>query len=97
MKTSIVFQHMKIIVMLFLAQGTLVRLIICWKYLNIKGNKGPIHTITRPPNQYPNYKTSIDIKPMDDYKGSTVIFDDILGARNSSQMENLLREEDMRF
>ena len=51
------------------------------------GNKGPFHKITRYPNQYPNYKTSTDIKPIDKYKGSLVIFDDMLGARNCSQMD----------
>ena len=29
------------------------------------GNKGPIHVLTRSFNQNPNYKTSIDIKPID--------------------------------
>ena len=49
-------------------------------------NKRPIHIITRYPNQYPNYKTSTEIKPINKYKGSIVIFDDMLGARNSSQI-----------
>ena len=50
-------------------------------------NKRPIHKITRSPNQYPNYKTSTDIKPINKYKGSVVIFDDMLGAKNSSQID----------
>ena len=50
------------------------------------GNKRPIHIITRSPNQYPNYKTDTEIKPINKYKGSIVIFDDMLGARNSSQI-----------
>ena len=50
-------------------------------------NKRPIQIITRSPNQYPNYKTSTDIKPKNKYKGSVVIFDDMLGARNSSQID----------
>ena len=50
-------------------------------------NKGPIHIITRSPNQYPNYKTSNEIKPINKYKGSVVIFDDMLGAKNSSQID----------
>ena len=47
-------------------------------------NKGPIHIITRSPNQYPNYKTNTEIKPIHKYKGSVVIFDDMLGPRNNS-------------
>ena len=43
------------------------------------GNKRPIHIITRSPNQYPNYKTNNEIKPIKKYKGSIVIFDDMLG------------------
>ena len=50
-------------------------------------NKRPIHIITRPSNQNPKYITSIDIKPIDKYKGSVVIFDDMLGAGNSSQID----------
>ena len=50
-------------------------------------HKKPIHIITRSPNQYPNYKTSIDIKPLNKYKGSVVIFDFMLGAPNSSQID----------
>ena len=57
------------------------------KILEKIGNKRPIHKITRSPNQYPNYKTSTDIKPINKYKGSVVIFDDMLGARNSSQID----------
>ena len=51
------------------------------------GSKRPIHIKTRSPNQYPNYKTSNEIKPINKYKGSVVIFDDMLGARNSSQID----------
>ena len=57
------------------------------KILEKIGNKRPIHIITRSPNQYPNYKTSTDIKPINKYKGSVVIFDDMLGASNSSQID----------
>ena len=62
------------------------------------GNQGPIHIITRSPNQYPNYKTSNEIKPINKYKGSVVIFDDMLGARNSSQIDEFYtrgRHEDL--
>ena len=62
------------------------------------GNKRPIHIITRSPNQYPNYKTSTEIKPINKYKGSVVIFDDMLGARNSSQIDEFFtrgRHEDL--
>ena len=62
------------------------------------GDKRPIHTITRSPNQYPNYKTSNEIKPINKYKGSIVIFDDMLGAKNSSQIVEFFtrgRHEDL--
>ena len=57
------------------------------KVLEKIGNKRPVHVITRSPNQYPNYKTSNEIKPINKYKGSVVIFDDMLEARNSSQID----------
>ena len=59
------------------------------KILEKIGNKRPIHIITRSPNQYPKYRTSTDIKPINKYKGSVVIFDDMLGARNSSQLDEV--------
>ena len=65
------------------------------KVLEKKGNKRPIHIITRSPNQYPNHKTSNEIKPINKYKGSVVIFDDMLGAKNSSQIDEFSPEEDM--
>ena len=51
------------------------------KVLEKTGNKRPIHIITRYPNLYPNYKTSTEIKPINRYKGSIVIFEDMLGAQ----------------
>ena len=57
------------------------------KVLEKIGNKRPIHIITRSPNQYPNYKSSTEIKPINKYKGSVVIFDDMLGAKNNSQID----------
>ena len=57
------------------------------KVLEKIGNQRPFLIITRSPNQYPNYKTSNEIKPLNKYKGSVVIFDDMLGARNSSQID----------
>ena len=51
------------------------------------GNKRPIHIITRSPNQCPKFKTNNEIKTKDKYKGSVVIFDDMLGAGNSSQLD----------
>ena len=57
------------------------------KVLEKIGNQKPIHIITRSPNQYPNYKTSNEIKPINKYKGSVIIFDDMLGAKNSSQID----------
>ena len=62
------------------------------------GNKRPIHIITRSPSQYPNYKTSNEIKPKNKFKGSVVIFDDMLGAKNSSQKDEVFtkgRREDL--
>ena len=57
------------------------------KVLEKRGNQRPIHIITRSLNQYPKYKTSNEIKPINIYKGSVVIFDDMLGAKNSSQID----------
>ena len=68
------------------------------KILEKIGNKRPIHIKTRSPNQYPNYKTSIEIKPINKYKGTIVIFDDMLGARNSSEIDEFFtrgRHEDL--
>ena len=68
------------------------------KVLEKIGNQRPIHIITRSPNQYPNYKTSNKIMPINKYKGSIVIFDDMLGARNSSQIDEFFtrgRHEDL--
>ena len=68
------------------------------KVLEKISNKRPIHIITRSPNQYPNYKTSTEIKPKNKYKGSVVIFDDMLGAKNSSQIDEFFtrgRHEDL--
>ena len=56
------------------------------KVLEKMRNKRPNHIITRSSNQYPNYKTSNEIKPINKYKGSVVSFDDMLGAKNSSQI-----------
>ena len=57
------------------------------KVLEKIGDKRPIHIITRSPDQYLNYKTSNEIKPINKYKGSVVIFDDMLGSKNSSQID----------
>ena len=51
------------------------------KVLEKIGEQRPIHIRTRSPNQYPNYKTSNEIKPIHKYKGSVVIFDDMLGLK----------------
>ena len=61
-----------------------------------KGNKRPIHTITRSPNLYPNIKQVK--KPINKYKGSVVIFDNMLRAINSSQIDEFYtrgRHEDL--
>ena len=68
------------------------------KVLKKIGNQRPIHIITRSPNQYPNYKTSNEIKPINKYKGSVVKFDDMLGAKNKSQIDEFFtrgRHEDL--
>ena len=68
------------------------------KILEKIGNQRQIHIITRSSNQYPNYKTSNEIKPINKYKGSVVIFDDMLGAKNSSQIDEFFtrgRHEDI--
>ena len=68
------------------------------KVLEKIGNKRPIHIITRSSKQYANYKTSTEIKPINKYKGSIVVFDDMLGARNSSQIGEFFtrgRHEDL--
>ena len=68
------------------------------KILEKIDNKRPIHIITRSPNQYPNYKASAEIKPINKYKGSVVIFHDMLGARNCSQIDEFFtrgRHEDL--
>ena len=68
------------------------------KILEKIGNKRPIHKITRSPNQNPNYKTSSEIQAINNYKGSVNIFDDILGAKNSSQIDEFFtrgRHEDL--
>ena len=66
------------------------------KILKKIGHKGSIHIITRSPNQNPNNKPSIDIKPIDKYEGSVVIFDDMLGGKNSSQVVTFTQEGDMK-
>ena len=56
------------------------------KKLEKIGDKRPIHIITRLPNQYSNYRLNYEIKPTNKYKGSVVIFDDMLGVKSSSQI-----------
>ena len=57
------------------------------KILEKIGNKRPIQLITRSANQYPNYKTTTDTKPIHRYRGSVVDSDDMIEARNSSQID----------
>ena len=59
------------------------------KILQKIDKKRPIYIITRSPNQYPNYKTSNETKPINKHKGSVVFFDDMLGAKNSSQIDEI--------
>ena len=72
--TTLIFHHMKIELMLLSDPETLVKRFICLKYLKKIGDQRPIHIITRSPNQYPNYKTSNEIMPINKYKGSIVFF-----------------------
>ena len=58
------------------------------KTLEKTGNKRAIHILTRLPDQYPKYKTSNENKPIDKYKETVVIFIDMLGARNSSEIDD---------
>ena len=51
------------------------------------GNKRPV----RSPNQYPNYETSNEIKPIGKNKESVVGFDDMLGALKSSQINEFYK------
>ena len=62
------------------------------KILEKKRNKRPTLILTISLYQYPNYKTSNEIKPIDKYEGSIVNFDDMLGARNSSQIEEIFNK-----
>ena len=57
------------------------------KILEKTDNKRPIHIITRSSNQYPNYETSNEIKPINKYKVGIVIIDDMLWVPNSSQID----------
>ena len=59
------------------------------KVLEKIGKKRPNHIITRSPNEDSNFKTSPEIKPINKYKGSIVIFDDMLAARNCPQIDEL--------
>ena len=68
------------------------------KVLEKTGDKRPIHIINQSSNQYPNYKTSTKIKPIHKYKGSVVKFDDMLGSKNSPQIDEFFtrgRHEDL--
>ena len=68
------------------------------KVLEKIGNKRPTYILTRSPNQYPNYRTSAGIKPINKYKVAVVYFDDMLGAKNSSQIDEFFtrgRHEDL--
>ena len=68
------------------------------KVLEKIGKKRPFNIITRSLNQYPDYETSTEIKPINKYNGSVVVFDDMLGAKNSSQICEIFergRHEDL--
>ena len=68
------------------------------KLLEKLGDQRPIPLKTRSPNQYPNHETRTENKPINKYKGSIVIFDDMLGAKSSSQIDEFFtrgRHEDL--
>ena len=68
------------------------------KWLEKVDNQRPVHIKTRSPNQYLKYKTSNEVKPINKYKESVVFFDDMLGAGNSSQIDDFyprLRHENL--
>ena len=67
------------------------------KVIEKLGNKRRIHITTRPSHQYPIYKTSNEIKPINKYKMSVVIIDDKLGARNSSQIDDFFTRGHMKI
>ena len=55
------------------------------------GNKRPIQIITKS-NQYPTYKRDSESESINSYRVSILVFDDMLGARNSSQIEFFTRK-----
>ena len=61
--------------------------------LEKRGHRRHIQIITRSHNQNPNDKTTIDIKPIDKYKGSVVIFSKMLGAQNKSKIDEFFLQE----
>ena len=61
------------------------------------GNKRPLHIITRSPKQYPNYTTINESKPIDKYKESVVIFDDMWGSHNNSPIDDFFKKGDIKF
>ena len=68
------------------------------KMLEKTGNQRPIHLLNRSPSQNSKYKRSKENKLINKYKGSVVIFDDMLGARNISEKDELYtrgRHEDL--
>ena len=89
MTTSPMFQHMKTIAMFLSTLSNVGKTYYMLEILEKIGNKRPIHIITRSPHQYRDYKTSNEIRPVNEYKGSVVIFDDMLGTQNSSQIDEV--------
>ena len=93
-KVSAIENHRRVVI----GPSNLGKTYCMLKILEKIGNQRPIHIITRPPNQYPNYKTRTDIKPINKYKASVVNFDYLLGARNCSQIDEFFtrgRDEDI--
>ena len=78
---------MKIMPVFLMAQQNVGKSFYILKIQEKTGEKRPIYKLTRSPNQNPNYKTSKEIKRINKYKRSVVIFDDMLGTRNCSQKD----------
>ena len=81
------FQHSKIVLLLFLVQKNVGKTFYMLKILEKIDHQRPIHILIRSPNQYPNYRTSTEIKPLNKYKAKVAILGDMLGAKNSSQKD----------
>ena len=85
MITKLLFQHLKATAII--GPSNVGKTFYMLKILERIDKKRPTHTITRSFIQHPNYKTSNNINSIDKNKESVVIFDGMVGARNSSQID----------